>query len=237
MSLLAGAAISAGMGAVQSIMGIGKSIKANRMRKKAQSFFAKNQYEIPESATAALTSAERQAGNIGLPGADIARAKMGESTGRGVHQVRSAATSASDILASVAGLYAGEQRGEVDLGLKAATRYDANQAMLRGELGRMAGYETEKWKYNVLYPYQQMMETAGQMQGQGSQMISAGIGQIGSAAGAYMQGISLDKQIAMQEKALGLGGNGTATAPLWTQQTINGIAQPDYTNPFYGGSY
>jgi len=47
----------------------------------------------------------------------------------------------------------------------------------------------------------------------------------------------LDKQIAMQEKALGLGGNGTATAPLWTQQTINGIAQPDYTNPFYGGSY
>ena len=137
----------------------------------------------------------------------------------------------------MAGLYAGEQRGEVDLGLKAATRYDANQAMLRGELGRMAGYETEKWKYNVLYPYQQMMETAGQMQGQGSQMISGGIGQIGGAAGAYMQGLSLDKQIAMQEKALGLGGNGTATAPLWTQQTINGIAQPDYTNPFYGGSY
>ena len=45
MSLLASAAISAGMGAVQSSLGIGKSIKANRTRKKAQSFFAKNQYD------------------------------------------------------------------------------------------------------------------------------------------------------------------------------------------------
>lgn len=205
LPLIAAAGISAGLGLLQTGLGIGKAAKASRTRKKAQSFFEANQYKVPESATAALGVAQRQASGLSLPGESQIRSKLGETTATGVQQARNVGTSSADILGMMSGLYANQQRQETGLGIQAANRYDQNQRYLGQALNDMAGYEDKKWQYNVLYPYQQMMGQAGQLSGQGNQMISSGVGQIGGAAAAYMQSKAIQAPITAAEQALGLG--------------------------------
>lgn len=199
--------ISAGLGVLEAGIGLFKSGKANKMRKKAQSFFEQNQYEIPESAKSALSLAERNAGSINLPGEDLARARIGETTARGVSASKTAGTSASDILTQMASLYGNEQRQETNLGLQGAQRYDQNQRYLGQALNNMANYETQKWQYNVLYPYQQMMGAAGQVEGVGNQMIGQGVGQIGMAGAAYGQMKAMDGELEAIRAGMGLGGD------------------------------
>lgn len=196
--------VGAGLGVLQAGLGIAKSIKAGKIRKKAQSFFEQNQYEIPESAQAALGVAQRQASGVFLPGESQIRARLGETTATGINQMRNVGTSSADILGSMAGLFANQQRQEGQLGIQAANRYDTNQRYLGQALGQMAQYEDKKWTNNVLYPYQQMMGQAGQLSGTANQMISGGVGQIANVGAAYMQGQGIMSQVTDKEKQLGL---------------------------------
>jgi hypothetical protein len=205
------AAGAAAMGLLQTGIGFGKSIKANKIRKKAQSFFESNQYQVPESAQAALGVAQRQANGLSLPGESQIRAKLGETTATGIQQARNVGTSSSDILGMMSGLYANQQRQETGLGIQAANRYDQNQRYLGQALNDMAGYEDKKWQYNVLYPYQQMMGQAGQLSGQANQMISGGLGQVANAGAAFMQSKAIQAPVTAAEQSLGLGGNKSQT--------------------------
>ena len=204
LPLLAAAGVSAGLGLLQTGLGIGKSIKANKTRKRAQSFFEANQYKVPESATAALGVAQKQASGVSLPGESNIRAGLSESTATGVNQARDVGTSSADILGMMSGLYANQQRQENNLGVQAAGRYDTNQRYLGQALNDMAGYEDKKWQYNVLYPYQQMMGQAGQLSGQANQMISRGLGQVAGAGASYMQGQAIQAPVTAAEDSLGL---------------------------------
>lgn len=207
--------IGAGLGVLEAGMGIVKNIQANKRRKEAQSFFDQNKYKIPESAKSALGVAERNASSVTLPGEDIARSRIGETTARGVSDSRTAGTSASDILAQMASLYGNEQRQTTNLGLQGAQRFDQNQRFLGQALNNMANYETKKWEYNVLYPYQQMMGQAGQLNAQGNQMIGQGVGQVGQAVGAYGTMKSFDDQLEAQRIGMGLGGNKGSGSAGW----------------------
>ena len=196
---------TAGVGLVQAGLGVAKDIKANKKRKQGQSFFDKNKFEIPESAKGALSLAQRQASSVTLPGEDLTRARLGETTARGVGAAKTAGTSSADILAHLSSLFGNEQRQDTGLGIQGANRYDANQRYLGQALNNMAGYETKKWQYNVLYPYQQMMGQAGQLEGQGNQMISSGVGMVGSAAATYGQMNAADKNLEAIRTQMGLG--------------------------------
>jgi len=187
--------IGAGLGVLEAGLGIVKDIGANKKRKQAQSFFDKNKYQIPESAKGALSLAQRNASSVTLPGEDLRRAQLSETTARGVGAAKTVGTSSADILTHLSSLFGNEQRQDTNMGIAGANRFDANQKFLGNELNKMAGYETDKWKYNVLYPYQQMMGQAGQMQGQGNQMISGGVGTIGQAAATYGQMNVADKNL------------------------------------------
>ena len=232
LPLIAAAGISAGLGLLQTGIGVGKSIKANKIRKKAQSFFEANQYDVPGSATAALGVAQRQASGLSLPGESQIRAKLGETTATGVQQARNVGTSSADILASMAGLYANQQRQETGLGIQGANRYDQNQRYLGQALNNMAGYEDKKWQYNVLYPYQQMMGQAGQLGGQANQEISGGIGQIAGAASSFMQGQAIKAPVTAAEQALGLGGTAAMASPSFqgVQYSAANYANNDMNN-------
>jgi len=94
----------------------------------------------------------------------------------------------------LSGLYGSQQQQERGMAVEGAERYDRNQAMLRDELGRMAQAEDEKWQYNTLYPYNQMLDQAAAYSGRGGEGIGAGLGTIGEAAGAYSQLASAEEQ-------------------------------------------
>jgi len=235
--------IGAGLGVLQTGLGIAKSIKANKLRKKAQSFFESNQYAIPESATAALGVAQKQASGVSLPGESAIRARLGETTATGVQQAQNVGTSSADVLSSMAGLYGNQQRQETGLGIQAANRYDVNQRYLGQALNNMAGYEDKKWQYNVLYPYQQMLGQAGQLGGQANQEISGGVGQIASAGSAWMQSQAMQNKVKTAENQIGL--NNRAYTPIASMQMRSGqpvsalqpqIVSPE-SSPDQSGSY
>lgn len=185
--------IAAGVAAASSLaqLGIGLSdrAKGRKQREKAQSFFEENKYAIPESAKAALGVAQRGAETFGLPGQDIAEAKLGESVASGIGAARRAARTPSEILASVTGMVGQQMEQQQNLALDAARNYQLQQQNLQGQLGRMAGFEEERWRSNVLYPYQQQMTGAGQLAERGTAGLSAGISGLGQTAaglGQYM---------------------------------------------------
>jgi len=191
---LTAAIIGGASGLLQTGMGIADSVKGNKKLKEAQSFFEKNKYQIPESAKAALSSAERQASGVRLPGEDLRRAQIAEATSAGLGASQQAASSGADVLGVLAGLYGNQQQAEQNMAISGAERYDRNQSMLRSELGQMAQLEDQKWQYNSLYPYQQMLGQAEALQGRGAAGIGAGLGTIGEAAGAYAQLSSAEQQ-------------------------------------------
>lgn len=182
---IAALGVSGGLGLLQSGIGIADMIKGRKTLKKAQSFYEKNKYEIPEAARSSLGVAERQASSLKMPGEDIARARLAESTAAGVGSAQQAATSASDVLSVLSGLYGQQMSGEQDILMAGAERYDRNQAQLMNALNTMAGFEREKWQYNVLYPYQQMLGQAEAYSTRGRQELSAGLGSLGQTAGSF----------------------------------------------------
>jgi hypothetical protein len=187
-------AILAGGGAVANIIsGASKTAKANRIRNKAQSFFEQNKYQIPEEAKAALGISQRQASGIALPGQDIAEGKLGQSTAQGIQAARQSATTPSQILASVTGLYGQQMANQQNLALQAAQNYQARQSQLQNQLQNMAQYENQKWQYNILAPYQQQLNTAAQLQGMGAQQVNAGIGGIANV-GAGLASVGSQQQ-------------------------------------------
>lgn len=181
-------AIAGGVaGLAQLGMGIADRIKGKRKQKEAQSFYEQNKYAIPEAAKGALGVAERQAQGVRLPGEDIRRAQMQQATAGGVGAAQQVATSASDVLGVLGGLYGQQQAGEQGLAIEGARRYDINQQQLQKSLGMMGQYQDIEWQQNVLAPYQQMLGQAETLQTRGAQGIGAGLGAIGGAAAGQMQ--------------------------------------------------
>jgi hypothetical protein len=218
--------VGIGLGALELGMGIYKDIQAGNRRKKAQSFFDANKFQIPESAKGALSLAQRNASSVTLPGEDLTRARLGETTARGIGAAKTAGTSSADILTHLSSLFSNEERQDTNLGIAGANRWDANQRYLGSAMNNMAKYEVDKWKYNVLYPYQQMMGQAGQMEGQGNQMIGSGVGQAGAAVGAYGQMNAWDKQLEIERTRAGLGGK--TTNPVSPSNGIDWANYPNY---------
>ena len=153
----------------------------------AQSFYEENKYKIPEGAKAALGVAERQAGGLRLPGEDILRSRAAEATSGALGASQQAATSSSDILNTLGDVYGRQQEREQDILLQGVNRYDRNQTALRGELGRMAGFEETKWKYTGLMPYQQMLGQAQMISERGAGGLSGGLGAAGETAAMQSQ--------------------------------------------------
>lgn len=188
MSAAGVAAIGQGViGGVNIAFGIGSKRRARKKRRRAQKFFEQNKYEIPESARASLDVAQRQASEVALPGQDVLESRLGQTTAQGVGAAQEVSTTSSDVLGVLTNLYGSQQMRQQDIGLQAAQQYSANQANLQQSLNTMAGYEEQKWKYNVLYPYQQQMAAAGQLRAEGTQQISQGLGQVAGAVSGYGQ--------------------------------------------------
>ena len=209
-----GAAIIGGVaGLAQLGMGIADKIKAAKKQKEAQSFWEKNKYQIPESAKSQLALAERSAAGLRLPGQDIMEENIRTSTAQGVQDAKEAAMTGGDVLGMLSQVYSGQQNQFKQLGLEAAQNYQQRQQYLGSVLGQMAGYEQQKWQYNSLYPYQQMLGQAEAYGNRGAQQINSGLGSIAGAAGMFMQGQAAQKQLGIMEKYYGVGsGSPTASA-------------------------
>lgn len=180
--------------------------KGKKEYEKAQSFFEKNKWEIPEGAKASLDIAQRQASSYRMPGQDLAEERLGQATASGVAQARRVGQSPSDVLAMLSNLYGSQMQGEQNLALQGAQQYQANQRNFQNALSQYGQLESEKWKYNVLYPYQQMLGRAAQFQDRGTQELNSGFMGLAQMGAASMQSKSLSDAYASWGNQQGFGG-------------------------------
>ena len=215
-------------------LGIYNTIKGNKEYKKAQSFFEKNKFAIPESAKAALGVAQKNAQSVRLPGQDIAEAKIGQATASGLEQARRMSRTPSDMLMSLSNLYASQMNAEQNLALQGAQQYQSNQRNLQGALGTMANLENERWKYNVLYPYQQMLGRASGFATQGAQQISSGVQGIVGMGGA-MEANSI-AEARLRDYLKTFGGSDATQGSSYVPSFANNAPNTTFT-PYGGINY
>lgn len=225
-----GAAIAA-TGSLANIgFGIADRIRAKKEYNKAQSFFEQNKFDIPEAAKASLDIAQRQASSYRMPGQDIAEERLGQATASGVAQARRVGQSPSDVLAMLSNLYGSQMQGEQNLALQGAQQYQANQRNFQNALSQYGQLENEKWKYNVLYPYQQMLGRSSQFQDRGTQELNSGFMGIAQTGAGYMQAKALENAYESWGKQQGFGQSAPGTmvrafgsGASWKQNPLLGL--------------
>ena len=159
----------------QTVFGIGQQIAAGGQRRKAQKFFDKNKYEIPSGINQMLDTVRGVASQREMPGSDVMRQQLQGTTSQGVETATRAATSSSDVLGALQGLYGRQMKGQQNMAIANAQNWQRNQMQLANSLQTLGNYQTQKWNYNVLYPYMQKMTAAGQMAQAGNENIASGI--------------------------------------------------------------
>lgn len=220
-----GAAIAGAGSLLGAGLGVADMIKAGKLQKKAQSFFEKNKYDIPESAQASLDIAQRRAGEYGLAGQPLIESNIKQSTAQGVGAAQEAGQSSSDVLAMLSSLYGNQQAQMQNLGVTAAQDYETKQRELQSALGTMAGYEDQKWQYNVLYPYEQMLNQASAYGTRGRQQLQSGLGGLASVGMGLEQMNRADSQLADWKQTM-FGSMRYNTPQLYNQQTPSTLNIP-----------
>lgn len=213
---MAAGMIAAGVGSLLNTgLGIYDRIKSGKEYKKAQSFFEKNKYEIPSSATAALELAQKNASSYRMPGQDLAEARLGQNTASGVEQARRVGRSSSDVLGMLSNLYSSQNLGEQNLAIQGANQYQNNQRNFQNALNQYSNLEDKKWQYNVLYPYQQMLGRASQFADRGTQEMNSGFSGLMQTGALAMQDSTQERQYQMFLDKMGSSGS-TTNPPIAT---------------------
>lgn len=219
----------------QTILGVGQSIRANRLRKKALRESQSNPYTTPLSATRAVNMAGQQAQGTRLPGQDVMEENLRSGTAQSLAQARRAATSPSQILASTIQSYNAQQQAQQNLDLQAAQNWQERQNIYRNAVMALSPYEDKAYNINVLSPIQAKLNMASQMSQSGTQNIGQGI-QSGLGVLANQQMLN-----SLNTSPTGAQGTMSAMAPktmnqLPIQQQTQGL-MPMYNNPWWGGGY
>lgn len=238
-------AIASGIGSlINTGIGIADKIKSKKEYNKAQSFFEQNRYDVPASATAALGVAQRNASSYRMPGQDLAEQRMGQNTASGVEQARRVGQSPSDVLAMLGNLYSSQNLGEQNLAMQGANQYQSNQRNFQNALNQYSQLEDQKWQYNVLYPYQQMLGRAAAFGDRGTQEMNTGFMGLGQTAALYSQENAMNKQYeAWKQQQFGgaqapIGKTGYGMGDMIASRGANplaGAGTPGLNQNFMGG--
>lgn len=156
--------------AFQFAVGAGQTIKGLTMKEGERP-----EYEIPETAEAALANAKYIASQTKLPGEDLIQDRMKENMANAIFTTTQAAQDPSQILAGAQKITEAFNNQQVDMGIKGAEFYYQNQGQLRGELNRMAEREDTKWTLNEYNPYMENKERKQALTGGGLENLQGGL--------------------------------------------------------------
>jgi len=113
------------------------------------------EFDIPDSAERALASAEAQARMTRLPGQDLIEGRLDQTTANKIAMIERMSMGGPTAINAAGSAYGQQMDAENELGVQAANMRLNNQAILRNELGAMAGYENQKWNWDRRMPFEQ----------------------------------------------------------------------------------
>ena len=204
--------------AAQAALGAGQQISGAIQRRKAEKEFQK--YEIPSGVNAMMDVMKTLSSQTEMPGSDLLRSKQDKTTAQAVETSQRTSESGSDVLGMLSSVYAKQLDDAQNMAIKNAQFYEQNKLRLANALETFGGYQTEKWKYNELYPYIQAMTAAGQTSAAGSANISGGIGNLVNVLGSNENMDWMDKNYKnwLDSKMGAYSGGSTGIPPMTDEQ-------------------
>lgn len=131
--------------------------------------------EIPESAQAALGSAELQSTMTRLPGQASIEGRLDRVTANTLNTIERLGDSPVANVNAAARAYGNQLDKETELGIKGGEMWLRNQDVLRTEQNRMANWEQKKWQTNEMDPYMSKVAAISAMRGAGIQNLTGGL--------------------------------------------------------------
>jgi hypothetical protein len=147
-------AIPIALSAMSSIPNWMAAYNQNKQAKELKSELQRPDFEIPESASRALQSAETQAGMTRLPGQSAVEGRLDQATANQVDMVERMGIGGPTSINAASQAYGMQMGKENELGIAAASNWNQNQATLRDQLGRMSEWEFKKWNWDKRLPYE-----------------------------------------------------------------------------------
>jgi hypothetical protein len=151
-------AIPIALSIAQSIPNWMAGIKQNRTANQLASELKRPEFEIPESAQGALTSAKTQAGMTRLAGQSGIEGRLDQTTANQIDAIERMGPGGATSLNAASAAYGNQQTKENELGVQASQQWARNQDVLRSELDRMSEWEFKKWSWDKQMPYQNKAE-------------------------------------------------------------------------------
>ena len=165
----------------QGLLGAGQKISAGIQRRNAEKNF--QNYEIPSGVNAMMDVMRSLSTQTEMPGSELLRSKMDKTTAQGVETAQRTSESSGDVLGLLGQVYSNQLSNAQNKSIQDAQFYQQNRLRYGNALETLGKYQTEKWKYNELYPYLQKMTAAGETDAAGGENISGGLGSMIDIAG------------------------------------------------------
>jgi hypothetical protein len=172
---------------IQGGVGLGQFISGNKMRKEN----VRPEFEIPDSAKAALGMRRTLASGQEMPGMTQAETALNQQLATGAQMATSTAGSTAEALGAIQNMYGNRMASQNNLAAQSA---DYNMRMdnaLAAELGAMADWENMAFNVNEMQPFLDKAGMASAMQGSGMQNMFQGISGVGGA----VAGNAMNKEV------------------------------------------
>jgi hypothetical protein len=172
---------------IQGGVGLGQFISGNRMRKEN----VRPEFEIPDSAKAALGMRRTLASGQEMPGMTQAETALNQQLATGAQLATSTAGSTAEALGAIQNMYANRMAGQNRLAAQSAQYNMEMDNALAAELGAMANWENMEFNINEMQPFLDKAGMASGMLGSGMQNMFQGL----SGAGGAVAGNAMNREV------------------------------------------
>jgi len=154
----------------QTALGLGQTISGFTQKPPTRP-----EYEIPESAKAALEGMETQATLGRLPGQSQIEGRLDRVTANTLNTLERIGDSPVSSINAASRAYGNQLDKETELGVQAGNMWLTNQDKLRQEQARMAEWENKKFKFDEVDPYMSKVAQISALKGAGIQNLAGGL--------------------------------------------------------------
>lgn len=192
-------------------------IKAAKQKSQLDQFsqVKRPQYKIPQGVLDAVNQSKYLAGMRELPGQNLMEARLGQNTSKGIAEMKNVAANPADLASNIAKLYASQNQGLQDIGMRAGQNWQNQQGQLAQMLQTLGHYQDKQFDYNENQPYQAAKGAESALRQASFENVYAGLSGLGNTAAGGMSVI--DQQAALNallKKSGGAGANGYPLAGL-----------------------
>jgi hypothetical protein len=145
------------MALLAQLVPVGFDLAKSTIQKKQLNQFAKVErpkYNIPQGVLDAVNQSKYLASMRELPGQNLMEGRLGQNTAKGIAEMRNVAANPADLASNVAKLYASQNQGLQDIGMRAGQNWLGQQGQLNQSLSRLGNYQDKQFEYNQNQPYQ-----------------------------------------------------------------------------------